>query len=298
VTTLLACAMAGQLAAGLTVAVPANHAPTANSDIAATPDSDIDASEASDIAAIAETGIGPSSPWLTSLSADAQDQREPPTPPHTGIRALTSGLLEDVRHLPSLPNAYLAMLGGGLAIGAHPLDGSVNARLRGHQSAATPIFAPGKYVGQTPVQVGAALGVYVVGRLDHKPKASHLGMDLLRAQILTSALTTGLKYAAHRERPDHSNPHSFPSGHASITFATATVIERHLGWRSSALGYAVASYVAASRLHDNRHYLSDVIFGAAVGAIGGRTVTEHGRSVWTLAPVSIGDGVAVMLVRN
>ena len=29
----------------------------------------------------------------------------------------------------------------------------------------------------------------------------------------------------------------------------------------------IASCVAASRLHNNRHYLSDVVFGAAVGSI-------------------------------
>ena len=64
------------------------------------------------------------------------------------------------------------------------------------------------------------------------------------------------------------------------------------------LGYAIASYVAASRLHDNVHYLSDVVFGAAVGSIAGRTVTEHGRETWTLVPTYTPDGgTAVLLVR-
>jgi hypothetical protein len=226
------------------------------------------------------------------------DAKEPPTPPHTGIHALGRGVVEDVKHLPAMPNVYLAVIGGGLALAAHPLDDTVNVKLRGHQSAARPIFAPGKYVGQTPVQAGAALLTYVIGRATHRDKVSHLGMDLLRAQIITSGLTEGLKYATHRERPDGSNAQAFPSGHASITFATATVIERHLGWRSAALGYTIASYVAASRLHDNRHWLSDVVFGAAVGAIGGRTVTEHGRNVWTLAPVPTQGGVALMVSRQ
>ncbi len=238
----------------------------------------------------------------TPASADAQqpapDSKEPPTPPHTGLHALGSGLVEDVKHLPSLPNLYLATIGGGLALAVHPLDDDVNESLRAHQDAAGVFFAPGKYLGNTAVQVGAALTVYAVGRMGHKSKASHFGMDLLRAQIVTSGLTAGLKYATHRERPDGSNYQSFPSGHASVTFATATVIERHLGWRSSVLGYTVASYVAASRLHDNRHWLSDVVFGAAVGAIGGRTVTEHGRNVWTLAPVPVPGGVALVALRT
>jgi membrane-associated phospholipid phosphatase len=105
-----------------------------------------------------------------------------------------------------------------------------------------------------------------------------MGMDLLRAQALAEIMVEPLKFATRRLRPDGSNHLSFPSGHAAVTFATATALERHLGWEKAALAYAVASYVAASRLHDNVHYLSDVVFGAAVGTIAGRTVTEakHG----------------------
>src|SRR5438874_13451378 len=52
--------------------------------------------------------------------ADKAEQKKPPTPPHTGVHALLDGLKEDIRHLPSMPNVYLAALGGGLALGAHP----------------------------------------------------------------------------------------------------------------------------------------------------------------------------------
>ena len=83
-----------------------------------------------------------------------------------------------------------------------------------------------------------------------------------------------------------------------MTFAAATVIERHLGWKRSVLGYTIASYVAASRLHDNRHYLSDVVFGAAVGSIAGRTVTEHGREMWTFTPAAVPGGVAIVATRT
>ena len=44
--------------------------------------------------------------------------------------------------------------------------------------------------------------------------------------------------------------------------------------------YLVASYVAVSRLHDNRHYASDVVMGAATGIIIGRSVTWHGRNFY------------------
>jgi membrane-associated phospholipid phosphatase len=128
---------------------------------------------------------------------------------------------------------------------------------------------------------------------------SHLGNDLLQAQILTELLVQPIKFGTHRERPDSSNARSFPSGHAAVTFATATVLERHLGWRKSLIGYSIASYVAASRLHDNRHYLSDVVFGAAIGSIAGRTVVHHASDYWAFTPVSVpGGGVAVVAMRT
>ena len=227
------------------------------------------------------------------------EAKEPPTPPHTGFRAMARGLVADFTHLPAKENMYLALVGGGLAAAAHPVDSTFNIRLRSHYEVVNAGFAPAKYLGNTPEQIGISLATYAYGRLFDAPKVSHMGMDLLRAQIVTTALVQPLKFATGRERPDASNNHSFPSGHAAITFAGATVLERHLGWRKSALAYALATYVAASRLHDNRHYLSDVAFGAAVGTIAGRTVTQHGRDVWTVAPVSVpGGGVAILVVRT
>lgn len=226
------------------------------------------------------------------------EAKKPPTPEHTGIRALFGNLGEDVRKLPSMQNLYLAGIGGGLAAVAHPVDQRFNARLRSHYDSVNRAFAPGKYLGNTPEQVALSVGTYAYGRLFDEPKVAHLGMDLLEAQILTEIIVEPLKFAAHRARPDGSNHQSFPSGHAAVTFAAATVIERHLGWRKSVLGYTIASYVALSRLHDNRHYLSDVIFGAAVGSIAGRTVVHHAADYWSFAPVSLpGGGVAILVTR-
>jgi hypothetical protein len=227
------------------------------------------------------------------------EQKEPPTPPHTGIRALFSNLVEDVKHLPAKQNLLLVGIGGGLAASAHKVDQDFNVRLRSHYDGVNKAFAPGKYLGNTPEQVALSLGTYAYGRLSHSPKVSHLGMDLLQAQLLTEMLVQPIKYASHRTRPDGSNDRSFPSGHAAVTFASATVLERHLGWRKSLLGYSIASYVAASRLHDNRHYLSDVVFGAAVGSIAGRTVVHHASDYWAFTPVNVpGGGVALLVTHT
>ena len=246
---------------------------------------------------------GPAEPQTAQQPPDAQEQKaeakEPPTPEHTGIRALFGDLGEDIKHLPAMQNVYIAAIGGGLAAAARPADQSFNAKVLSHYDAVNTFFAPGKYLGDTPVQIAVSLGTYAFGRMRDQPKAAHLGMDLLQAQILTEILVEPLKFAVGRERPDGSNSQSFPSGHAAVTFASATVIERHLGWRKSILGYAIASYVAMSRIHDNRHYLSDVVFGAAVGSIAGRTVVHHEADYWAFTPVAVpGGGVALMVSRT
>lgn len=240
----------------------------------------------------------PQVPSAQPPETQKQDTKEPPTPPHTGFHALFHNLVEDVQHLPSKQNLYLTAIGGGLALATHPADQEFNVRLRSHYDGVNKAFAPGKYFGNTPEQVAFSIGTYAYGRLSHQPKVSHLGMDLLQAQLLTEMMIQPLKFATHRQRPDVSDRRSFPSGHAAITFATATVLERHLGWRKSLIGYSIASYVAASRLHDNRHFLSDVVFGAAVGAIAGRTVVHHAADYWALAPVAVPNGVALMVTRT
>jgi membrane-associated phospholipid phosphatase len=238
-------------------------------------------------------------PTQAPAGSDAPaEAKEPPTPPHTGLRALGRGLVGDIKHLPATENLYLVLAGGALAVAARPVDRDFNAHLRSHYHAVNAVFAPAKYFGNTPEQAALSLGTYAYGRIAHHPKVSHLGMDLLRAQIITEMLVQPIKFATGRERPDGSDSRSFPSGHAAVTFAGATVLERHLGWRSSFVAYAVATYVAASRLHDNRHYLSDVAFGAAVGTIAGRTVTQHGQDNWSVVPIDVPGGVAILAMRT
>ena len=231
---------------------------------------------------------------------DDQPAVAPPTPEHTGIRALFHNVIEDITKLPAMPNLYIAAVGGGLAIAAHPADPTLNAKLGGHWDT---FFAPGKYIGGTAEQVAMSLGVFAYGRLKDEPKVSHLGNDLLQAQILSEFILEPLKLATQRLRP-YQTGHcglncAFPSGHATVTFADATVIERHLGWKYSAIGYAIAAYVATSRLHDNVHFFSDVVFGAAAGTIAGRTVVHHARDYWAFTPTPLpGGGVAILVSRT
>ena len=86
--------------------------------------------------------------------------------------------------------------------------------------------------------------------------------------------------------------------HAADTFAFATALERHLGWRYAVPAYTFPSYVAVSRLPANRHWFSDAVFRAAVGIIAGRTVTSHDAHPFPVAVDYILGGLSVIDVRN
>jgi membrane-associated phospholipid phosphatase len=234
---------------------------------------------------------------FASLGANAEPPHRPPPagppPKHTGVKATLKAIPGDFAHIPSRDSLIVLGVGSALTLAAHPFDTDLNAHLTGWSG----FFAPGKVVGDGAVQVGAAIGTYVYGRATDNKVVSHLGMDLLRSTIEVGALTYGMKAAVGRKRPNGACC-AFPSGHASVTFASATVLQRHLGWKAAVPTYAIASYVAVSRLHDNRHYLSDVVFGSTLGLIVGRTVTRHGRSNYTLAPIPVPDGLALMVTRT
>ena len=88
------------------------------------------------------------------------------------------------------------------------------------------------------------------------------------------------EYTVRRDRPT-GECCAFPSGHAASAFSSAAVFERHFGERGSWWALTAASYVAASRLVDNRHFFSDVVFGAALGeAVGWTVVGRHGRDCY------------------
>ena len=157
------------------------------------------------------------------------------------------------------------------------------------------MFEAGEVVGGGVAQVGTAFATYALGRVAKSPRTAAVGADLVRAQILNAVLTQGVKLSVGRTRPDGSR-FSFPSGHTSSSFATAAVLQRHFGWRAGVPAYGLAAYIAGSRLQENKHYLSDVVFGAAIGIVAGRTVTiGRGQARFAVAPVAAPGGAGVGL---
>ena len=149
--------------------------------------------------------------------------------------------------------------------------------------------------GAAPAVVGAAVAVlFATGRAADGPRYRAMTYDWLHAFLINAGYTTLLKEVIHRERPNGEDNLSFPSGHASNAFTLAAVAERHYGWKAGVPAYTLASLVAVSRLQRNKHYLSDVMAGATLGYIVGRTVvrvngkpldTPRGGTQLSLSPV-------------
>ena len=238
---------------------------------------------------------------------DDQDPKPapPPLPASTGIKSVFRETWRDFKAFPRRRSTWAILaISGGAALASHPLDDDANAKLGG-SDAAGKFFAAGKYLGAVYTQAGVAVGLYAIGRyvMPHAEgapktnKVSHLGFDMLRALAVSQSLTQVIKFSVQRDRPT-GECCAFPSGHASASFATAAVLERHLGYRALPT-YLVASYVAMSRLHDNRHFVSDVIFGAGLGIASGWTVVgRHGRSSFALTPVPIRGGMMLAFTRD
>lgn len=91
------------------------------------------------------------------------------------------------------------------------------------------------------------------------------------AYILADFIVYRTKLATHVARPAPFTEHnSFPSQHASMAFVGATLLHREFGtispWISIA-GYSTAAWVGYARIARNRHFVPDVLMGAAVGTL-------------------------------
>jgi membrane-associated phospholipid phosphatase len=143
--------------------------------------------------------------------------------------------------------------------------------------------------GGTAVSVAVVFTTFVAGRFASGQTFRDMSYDMATGALVNLGYTSLLKVTVRRERPDHSDNQSFPSGHASNAFTLAEVARSHYGWKVGVPAYALASTIAYSRLVQNKHYLSDVLAGSTLGFIVGRTaVRTNGAPVTGARKVSLG----------
>ena len=138
-------------------------------------------------------------------------------------------------------------------------------------------------------------GAYFLFNMLRGQRGQEKAEHMLEASIYTLGTTQALKYGIHESRPGFpQDPDSFPSGHASFSFAFASVVTAQDGWAWGSLAYLMASFISFSRMDENWHYLHDVVFGATLGASYGWGIylnhQEHNKPYWLSLVPSVSKG--------
>jgi len=149
-------------------------------------------------------------------------------------------------------------------------------------------------------QVGEALGnqgyaslslgaLYLAGHALKNDKAKRAALLSFESFIISGAFTQALKHMTSRERPTNKNEStnwegpnsdggvSFSSGHTATAFSIATVIANEYDNQPLVppLAYSLAFLTGWSRINDNKHWASDVIFGAAIGYLTSKAILKY-----------------------
>ncbi len=155
----------------------------------------------------------------------------------------------------------------GLAVSGLLVQGKISRQLQRRVEMRYPGYRThaDDYLLFAPVTLSLGLGA--AGVKGKHPFGEQVILALLSG-LAQGGVTVIIKELSQYPRPDGSTNDAFSSGHTSSAFASATLLHKEYGHRSvwySVGGYSAATGVGALRILNNRHWLADVLFGAAVG---------------------------------
>lgn len=176
---------------------------------------------------------------------------------------------------------------GSAAAAALWIDEPVREYMLDNRSVFTDdLVSVGDYYGKlaTGYYLGSAL--YVAGIVSEDEWVRYTGRAVLEAHTFSLLITGVLKAVAGRSRPyrfegnerfgwfeTENSKWSFPSGHATASFAISSVLSKRIDnpWATVGL-YALSGITVLDRVYDDKHWLSDTIIGAAIGTAVGLAV--------------------------
>lgn len=198
----------------------------------------------------------PSAPQQISSGGELTIKRFPAVLGHN----LTSHLFTRGNFTPFLVGAA-----GALAIARE--DQEISKSMKNH---AREFGDAGEILGAA-VPLSITGGAFLTSRFSKSDHFRSFGYTIAQAYATNFVLLQGIKLATNRMRPDGSASNSFPSGHGSGAFSVATVVANYYGKKWGIPLYAFAGLVGISRIEHGSHWPSDVVAGAALGYISGRT---------------------------
>ena len=151
-----------------------------------------------------------------------------------------------------------------------------------------------EYYGHAATPASIAVGTMVTGALTHRPEVTRTGARLATSFLVAAAITRAAKRGIGRARPaagegqysfdSWSGQSAFPSGHTTNAFVLTTTLADAIDepWIDAGL-YTLAIGTGASRVINDRHWLSDVVGGALLGTTIAKVVDGRWR-LFDLAP--------------
>lgn len=128
-----------------------------------------------------------------------------------------------------------------------------------------------------PLSLGTPIILYTAALIKKDTTMKQQAIIICEAFLVNGFITFALKRTISRDRPFETYPdidqvssstgESFPSGHTSLAFATATSLSlAYPKWYVIAPAYIWASTIGYSRMHLGVHYPGDVVAGAIIGS--------------------------------
>lgn len=172
---------------------------------------------------------------------------------------------------PFTTNAKYILLGGTLLTGFVALNKKDYSEKAANRVAHDPPLGDYGYIGEA-LGWGYLNALYTLGHLTHgyftgQDKSLERAEVMMDASFYTLLTTAAIKTSIKSKRPEFPDENdSFPSGHASMSFAFASVVTAEHGLYWGLPAYAIASFISVSRINDGRHWVHDIIAGATIGA--------------------------------
>ena len=113
-------------------------------------------------------------------------------------------------------------------------------------------------------------------------------IQLAKSIGLNTLVVATLKETVDKERPNGNCCDAFPSGHTSTAFVSAAFMHHRYGFRVAIPAYVAATWVGYARVEDDKHFVEDVVAGAAIGFLSSRFLTTRYRSAQIVPIVRTG----------
>ena len=200
------------------------------------------------------------------------------------------------------PPTVLRWWHGAIALGGLSafmlLDQPVQKFVQGERSASKDDLARTvRRFGQIEVYGTVTAGLVAAGLVSGNDELTRTGGRLAATLAFAGAASMAGKLVAGRPRPEDSpdadgyvpfsGQEAMPSGHTAMAFAFATALSDDIDRTWATVGlYTLATGVGWSRINDNRHWLTDVAAGAALGITSAKLMNGRWR-IFGLRPPSV-----------